>query len=47
LTPGEFWRMSPDEFFWWLEFKMGVNMYGSLSEDDAESLYQMMKAKGI
>jgi hypothetical protein len=39
--------MSPTEFWWWLETKMGVNMYGSLSEDDAEGLYQMMQAKGI
>jgi hypothetical protein len=37
--------MAPAEFWWWLEEKMGVRMFGGLSEDDAEELYQMMMEK--
>jgi len=47
LSPAEFWRMSPTEFWWFIEAKMEVKMYGNLSEDDAEGLYQMMQEKGI
>lgn len=35
--------MSPTEFWWYIEAKMGVKMYGNLTEDEAEGLYEMIK----
>lgn len=39
--------MSPAELWWYIEAKKGVDMYGSLTEEDAESLYLLMQAKGV
>jgi hypothetical protein len=39
--------MTPEEFWWFAEWKMDIRMYGSLTEDDCEDLYQLMKNHGV
>jgi len=47
MSPADFWRLDVDSVWWYIEAKMGVKLYGKLTEDDAEDLYQMMQAKGM
>jgi hypothetical protein len=47
MSPADFWCLDSDSVWWYIEAKMGIRMYGSLTEDEAEDLYQMMIAKGI
>jgi hypothetical protein len=47
MSAADFWRLDVDSVWWFIEAKMGVKLYGSLTEDDAEELYDMMKERGI
>lgn len=38
--------MSPRELWWLLEAKRGPKMVGSLTEDEANQLYEMIDARG-
>lgn len=42
MRPKDFWRLHPTEFWWLAEAKRMPQRYGSLSEDDAAHLYEMM-----
>ena len=39
--------MHPTELWWWLEVKMGVQMVGKLTKDEADELIEFMQNKGI
>ena len=47
MSPADFWRLTPEWVWWYIEAKMGVKLYGSLTEDDCEELYDMMAKAGI
>lgn len=47
MTRTEFWAMQPDELWWLFEAKRRERMVGSLSEDDARSLYETAVAGGV
>lgn len=44
MTRAEFWEMHPVEFWWLVEAKKPVKMYGSMSEDEVREIYE--KAHG-
>jgi hypothetical protein len=47
MSPADFWRLDVDSVWWFIEAKMGVKLYGSLTEDDCEELYDLMLKAGI
>jgi len=39
MAPSEFWSLTPAEFYWILEAKKPVTMYGTMSEHEVEAIY--------
>lgn len=42
MTPEQFWRLNPVEFWWMLDARRPRKKYGSLSEDDVAELYDFL-----
>ncbi|RFA24346.1 hypothetical protein CAI21_21975 [Alkalilimnicola ehrlichii] len=40
MSPAEFWRLHPVEFWWLVQAKTPTRMYGSLTEDEVAELYE-------
>lgn len=51
LTPQQFWRLHPIEFWWWLEASKPEPVYRgkryTLSGSDADGILADLRAKGI
>lgn len=40
MKPGDFWGLTPQEFWWILEAKRPVKMYLSMPEEEVRYLYE-------
>lgn len=47
MTPDQFWRMHPRELWWLIEAKRPPKRYGSLTEDEMESLHDDLEEQGF
>lgn len=50
MTPEQFWRLHPVEFWWWVEAEKGKRVYGKkhqLSGADVETILRDLRAKGL
>lgn len=45
MTRDEFWTLHPQEFWWLVEAHRSVRMYGRMTEDEAEQIYQELEAR--
>jgi len=45
VSRSEFWAMSPKELWWLLEAKKPLVMVGSLTNDEAIELYEMIDGR--
>lgn len=39
MRPKDFWRLSPEEFWWLVSAKRPAKMYGSMSEAEVAEIY--------
>lgn len=46
IAPEQFWRMSPLEWWWQYDVRRPKGVFGNLTEDDLEDLYQHLRSKG-
>jgi hypothetical protein len=42
IQPSEFWGMTPQEWMWIYDAKVGEPMYGSMPESLVEELYDLL-----
>ncbi|MGE0602233.1 MAG: phage tail assembly chaperone [Xanthobacteraceae bacterium] len=40
LSPSEFWRLHPTEFWWLVDSRKPAKRYGSMTEDQVAELYE-------
>ena len=40
MSPRDFWRMHPIEFWWLVDARRPKKMYGDMSEDEVAELYE-------
>jgi len=40
MAPSEFWGLTPAEFYWILEAKRPLRMYGRMTEYEVDEIYQ-------
>ena len=40
MRPRDFWRLTPAEFWWLIDAKKPVKMYGKMSEAEVAQIYQ-------
>jgi hypothetical protein len=45
VTPAEFWGLHPTEFWWLVESKKPVKMYGKKSESEVAEIYEKTYGK--
>jgi len=43
IPPSEFWRMTPQEWWWVYDAKVGEPRYGQMPESLVEELYEMLE----
>lgn len=47
MTPEQFWRLHPLEFWWIVDARKPPKRYGSLSENDVAELHEELKDMGL
>jgi hypothetical protein len=40
MRPKDFWRLTPTEFWWLVDAKRPVKMYGSMTEFEVAQIYE-------
>jgi len=40
MRPKDFWSLTPDEFWWHVELRKPVKMYGKMTEQEVEQIYK-------
>lgn len=40
MTPAEFWRLHPIEFYWLADMNRPKRMYGQMTEDEVRQIYE-------
>lgn len=40
LRPDDFWSLTVEEFWWYVELKTPVKMYGSMTESEVAQIYR-------
>lgn len=47
MSPRDFWRLSPLEFWWLFDARRPGKMYGSMQESEVEELYADFVESGV
>lgn len=47
MSPRDFWRLHPTEFWWLFAARRPKRQYGSLSEDEVAELYEEFVESGL
>lgn len=47
MTPEQFWRLHPLEFWWLVDARRPVKMYGSMPEHEMADLYEELEEAGL
>lgn len=46
MQPSEFWQLTPTEFYWILDAKKPVEMYGRMTEFEVDEIYRDAYGEG-